>query len=175
MGLRDSLAAYVLAGIAAAAPGCAADADDDGADTANSGSDTTAAASSSDTSDTDPSPATEGPTSGNATDGSGDATAGSSDESGGATWQDVVCGSETCVGGDACIQPGLDCDYGPCGQGEEAQWVTPAPYCVPLPVGCSPTAAAGCLAAEHCVDDLDAQFDAGLLECAPAALYCFCF
>ena len=91
------------------------------------------------------------------------------------TWSDVPCGDTTCTGTQICVQPGLNCDFGPCMEGMQAQWVSDPAYCAPYPEQCS-TDDPECPGGEYCTgsDSLGNSFDNGQLECGPIALDCFC-
>ncbi len=89
-------------------------------------------------------------------------------------WADVICGETTCTDGQVCVLGGVDCDYGPCEDGVEAEWVSAPPRCEALPADCDPTDARSCLEIAYCEGGEFATFEEGTLACGPVALDCFC-
>ena len=90
-------------------------------------------------------------------------------------WGDVACGDATCTGGQVCVISGVDCDYGPCEEGMEAEWVSPPPRCEALPADCDLDDPYACLELEYCSGGGEfGSFADGTLECGPVALDCFC-
>jgi len=91
-------------------------------------------------------------------------------------WSDVPCGDVTCSGPEVCVVPGLDCNYGPCRQDMEAEWIMGPPECQPLPDDCDPSDPKNCLEAEYCGPGSEfGSFQDGVMECGPIALDCYCF
>ncbi|MCA9683815.1 MAG: hypothetical protein KC457_16565 [Myxococcales bacterium] len=89
-------------------------------------------------------------------------------------WGDVPCGDDICVDGDICVQPGVDCDYTPCEQDMEAEWIHYEPFCAPFPEECPLEDPRYCLELAYCVLPRFGEFVDGLLECDNVALDCYC-
>jgi hypothetical protein len=92
----------------------------------------------------------------------------------------VSCDALQCPGGQICVRPAWDCDYSGCSDGEDAEWIVPAPACAPIPAECADEhdrhRLSACLSAAHCGGPDAYNFfhsDTRDLQCLEAE-DCFC-
>ncbi|MCA9700981.1 MAG: hypothetical protein KC431_25875 [Myxococcales bacterium] len=90
----------------------------------------------------------------------------------GVTWDDVPCGANTCASPAICVKPGVNCNYAPCEQGMQAEWIYYDPYCAFIPEACD-------INDNVCIEEMlcvvqSGNFSNGTLNCYPVARDCFC-